>query len=57
MRTGLSFFKLLVAAIAISTLCSCVKQKKEQEEEQKPKGDITDIAEPVVTPGWITFKP
>ena len=57
MRTGLSFFKLFVAAIAISTLCSCVKQKQEQEEEQKPKGDITDIAEPVVTPGWITFKP
>ena len=53
MKPNVSFLKLLIPAIAISFLFSCEKSKQ----EQKPKGDITDIAEPVVTPGWITFKP
>ena len=53
MKSNVSFLKLLIPAIAISFLFSCEKSKQ----EQKPKGDITDIAEPVVTPGWITFKP
>ena len=53
MKPAVSFFKFLVLAIGISFLISCEKPK----EEQKPKGDITDIAEPVVTAGWITFKP
>ena len=54
MKPAVSFSKLLVPAIALSFLMSCEKPKSKQEE--KPKGDITDIAEPVVTSDWITFK-
>ncbi len=59
MKNYLSFFKLLGLIAAVAFLGSCMKQKQKQEQEgnEKPKGDITDIAKPVTTPGWITFKP
>ncbi len=44
----LSASLLTVLAFAI---CSCQKQA------EKRTTDITDIAEPVTTPGWIKFKP
>ncbi len=52
MKPNVSFLKLLIPAIAVSLVISC-----EDPNWKKPKGDITDIAEPVSTPGWITFKP
>ncbi len=59
MKNYVSFFQLLGLIAAVAFASSCVKQKEKQErqENEKPKGDITDIAKPVTTPGWITFKP
>lgn len=53
MNIGIHYTKLsagLLALLALS-ICSCQKQA------QKGAPDITDIAEPVTTPGWIKFKP
>src|SRR5205814_854075 len=52
MKQRSSHFRLLVALAASLVLtCSCHKLAENR------TADITDIAEPVVTPGWITFKP
>src|ERR1039458_8293185 len=51
MKTTLSFFKLLITAVALLLTSSCATHKP------GPANNITGIAKPVVTPGWITFKP
>ena len=53
MKSYFHFVRAVVFLISISIFSSCVKQAQ----EEKPKGDISDIAEPVMTPGWLTFKP
>jgi Zn-dependent metalloprotease len=51
MKTIRSCFKLLIAVVALLFTSSCVTHKP------GPANNITDIAKPVVTAGWITFKP
>jgi Zn-dependent metalloprotease len=54
MKNALFVFQLVVPVIAIAFFVSCEKPKQEQ--KPKPNRDITDIAQPVTTPGWIAFK-
>ena len=51
MKTIFSCFKLLITAVALLFTSSCATYKP------GPANKITDIAKPVVAPGWITFKP